>query len=63
MLGRRQLLNCLISIYELFDADEDRKILNELYIEDYLIWVQQVHPQTIKNYVSVIKSVSFVYLW
>lgn len=56
--GRRQLLNCLISIYELFEDDDDRRILNELYITDYLVWVQQVHPETIKSYVQLIESVS-----
>lgn len=57
-IGRRQLLNCLVSIFELFEADNDRGILNKLYINDYLIWIQQVHPETIANYLTFIESVS-----
>ncbi|KAK7604040.1 hypothetical protein V9T40_004313 [Parthenolecanium corni] len=59
-LGRRQILNCLVSMYELFDDDDDRKIFNKLYLEDYLIWIQQVHPQTIENYAKLIESCEFV---
>lgn len=46
-------------MYELFDDDDDRKIFNKLYLEDYLIWIQQVHPQTIENYAKLIESVSY----
>ncbi|XP_065200597.1 protein SHQ1 homolog [Planococcus citri] len=59
-LGRRQILNCLVSIYELFEEDDDRRILNELYISDYLIWVQQVHPETLKKYVQLIESCKLI---
>lgn len=56
-IGRRQILNCLVSVFELFEKDEDRKILNELYVCDYLVWIQQVHPVTIENYSKLIEAV------
>ena len=52
-------MNCLLHIHEIFDDDGDRRFLNELYMEDYLIWIQQVHPRTIANYSKHLHTVGF----
>lgn len=36
------LLSCLLDIYNMFNASEPRYILNQLYIKDYCIWIQQL---------------------
>lgn len=36
------LLSCLLEIYNMFNASEPRYILNQLYIKDYCIWIQQL---------------------
>lgn len=40
--GRKQLLKCLLDIHNALKRDADaRYILNELYIKDYMIWLQR----------------------
>jgi len=44
------LLTCLLDIHELFNSSEPRYVLNQLYIKDYCIWIQQLkstHFETI----------------
>ncbi|KAI8511147.1 Hsp90 cochaperone shq1 [Branchiostoma belcheri] len=38
--GRRCVLRCLLHIHRLLSADENKYILNDLYITDYCVWVQ-----------------------
>ncbi|CAH1264902.1 SHQ1 [Branchiostoma lanceolatum] len=38
--GRRHVLRCLLQIHRLLSADENKYILNDLYITDYCVWVQ-----------------------
>ena len=38
--GKRHVLKCLLQIYELMKDDERHYVLNELYINDYIIWTQ-----------------------
>lgn len=37
------LLTCLLDIYKMFNSNEPRYILNQLYIKDYCIWIQQLN--------------------
>jgi len=37
------LLTCLLDIHKLFNSSEPRYVLNELYIKDYCIWIQQLN--------------------
>lgn len=37
------LLTCLLDIYKLFNSSEPRYVLNQLYIKDYCIWIQQLN--------------------
>jgi len=36
------LLTCLLDIHELFNKSDPRYVLNQLYIKDYCIWIQQL---------------------
>lgn len=41
-LGRKKVLKCLFEIRRFFSASEPRYILNQLYINDYCVWLQKV---------------------
>lgn len=44
------LLTCLLDVYKIFNSSEPRYVLNQLYIKDYCIWIQQLkttHFETI----------------
>lgn len=36
------LLTCLLDVYKIFNSSEPRYVLNQLYIKDYCIWIQQL---------------------
>lgn len=36
------ILSCLLDIYKMFNLSEPRYVLNQLYIKDYCIWIQQL---------------------
>lgn len=57
-LGRRQILKCLLEMYVLFNNSEPRYLLNQLYIRDYLIWIQQVSETQIKSLSDALDKVS-----
>ncbi|XP_035675864.1 protein SHQ1 homolog [Branchiostoma floridae] len=38
--GRRRILRCLLHIHSLLSADDNKYLLNDLYITDYCVWVQ-----------------------
>lgn len=41
-LGKKYIVKCLCEIYTFFNSScEPRYVLNQLYIKDYLIWIQQ----------------------
>ncbi|XP_065183203.1 protein SHQ1 homolog [Sycon ciliatum] len=48
LLGRRQILKCLLEIRCLLQDDENRYLLNDLYITDYCVWVQRCSHSKIK---------------
>ncbi|MPC36998.1 Protein SHQ1 [Portunus trituberculatus] len=41
-LGRKKVLKCLFEIRRIFSASPPRYILNQLYINDYCVWLQKV---------------------
>ena len=56
--GRRWILRCLLEILNIFQCDENKYILNELYIKDYCIWIQTVrkkHLLSLSNELSKLK--------
>lgn len=40
MLGRKYIIKCLLEIHEMFNLNEPRYILNDLFIVDYIVWMQ-----------------------
>nr|CAD7442013.1 unnamed protein product [Timema bartmani] len=40
-LGKKQVLKCLLEVHSLFNSSEPRYLLNQLYIRDYCVWIQQ----------------------
>lgn len=50
--GCIHLLTCLLDIYKMFNSNEPRYILNQLYIKDYCIWIQQLKS---KHFETMIK--------
>lgn len=40
--GRQAVLRALLEMKELFDRDDARHILSTIYINDYIIWLQQL---------------------
>uniref|UniRef100_A0A1B6DBX3 Protein SHQ1 homolog n=1 Tax=Clastoptera arizonana TaxID=38151 RepID=A0A1B6DBX3_9HEMI len=55
--GRKQIIKCLLHIHKLFNESEPRYILNELYIKDYCIWVQNLSDSRIENLIESIQKV------
>lgn len=43
------LLTCLLDIYKIFNASEPRYVLNQLYVKDYCIWIQQLKSTNFEN--------------
>ncbi|CAH0721147.1 unnamed protein product, partial [Brenthis ino] len=44
--GKKFVIKCMINIYQLFNLSNDaRYILNQLYIKDYLIFLQKCRPE------------------
>ncbi|GFQ87140.1 protein SHQ1 homolog [Trichonephila clavata] len=40
LLGRKYIIKCLLEIHEMFNHNEPRYILNDLFIVDYIVWMQ-----------------------
>ncbi|GFY42303.1 protein SHQ1 homolog [Trichonephila inaurata madagascariensis] len=40
LLGRKYIIKCLLEIHEMFNQNEPRYILNDLFIVDYIVWMQ-----------------------
>lgn len=48
-LGKKHILKCLLEIYVMFNNSEPRYLLNQLYIRDYIIWIQKAFESQIKS--------------
>ncbi len=47
--GKKHILKCLLEIYVMFNNSEPRYLLNQLYIRDYIIWIQKAVESHIKS--------------
>ncbi|XP_034934864.1 protein SHQ1 homolog [Chelonus insularis] len=57
-LGKKSILKSLCEIHGLFNNSYDpRYVLNQLYIRDYLIWVQRLPEATIKEILGELEAV------
>nr|XP_018911113.1 PREDICTED: protein SHQ1 homolog [Bemisia tabaci]XP_018911114.1 PREDICTED: protein SHQ1 homolog [Bemisia tabaci] len=50
--GQTQIVKCLLTVYSLFLESEPRYLLNQLYIKDYIIWVQKVPDAKLASFRS-----------
>ncbi|XP_076231396.1 protein SHQ1 homolog isoform X2 [Calliopsis andreniformis] len=57
-LGKKYIIKRFCEIHSLFNNScEPRYILNQLYIKDYLIWLQQIHESLIESLDSLITDI------
>ncbi|CAL1285299.1 unnamed protein product [Larinioides sclopetarius] len=40
MLGTKYIMKCLLEMHEMFNLSEPRYLLNDLFITDYIVWIQ-----------------------
>jgi len=50
--GKKRLLKCLLDVFQLFAKSDPRYLLNQLYIQDYCIWIQNCNEETLKSLAS-----------
>ena len=57
LLGRKYVLKCLLHIQQIFNQSGDsRYILNDLYITDYCVWIQQVKQETFESLLHALEK-------
>ncbi|XP_078677362.1 protein SHQ1 homolog [Branchiostoma floridae x Branchiostoma belcheri] len=55
--GRRHVLRCLLHIHRLLSADENKYILNDLYITDYCVWVQAAGDKVFSSMAQALSDI------
>jgi hypothetical protein len=55
--GRKYIIKTFLKIRETFIDGDCRYILNDLYINDYLIWLQYISEDKLKNLAKCIEKV------
>ena len=61
--GKKYVIKRFCEIHELFNASyEPRYLLNQLYIKDYLIWLQQVPPAVIDSITPMLEAVRILFV-
>ena len=48
LLGRRQVLKCLLEIHALCREEDPWFLLNDLYLTDYCVWIQKARYKIIQ---------------
>lgn len=56
--GRRSVLKRFLLIHQLFNKSEPRYLLNQLYIQDYCIWIQKCSEETLASLGDSMTSVN-----
>ncbi|XP_076181661.1 protein SHQ1 homolog isoform X2 [Ptiloglossa arizonensis] len=57
-LGKKYIIKHFCEIHSLFNNScEPRYILNQLYIKDYLVWLQQIHESLLESLDSLIADI------
>eukprot|EP01029_Cantina_marsupialis_P031589 TRINITY_DN9149_c0_g1_i1.p1 TRINITY_DN9149_c0_g1~~TRINITY_DN9149_c0_g1_i1.p1 ORF type:complete len:164 (-),score=70.71 TRINITY_DN9149_c0_g1_i1:114-605(-) len=49
-LGRRVVLRCLLALKQIIAHDENKYVLNKLFIDDYCVWIQKVSKSKLKKF-------------
>ena len=57
--GRRKLVQCLLSVRQIFNLTEHHYILNDLYVTDYCVWVQHCSSCLIQSLAKELDKVVF----
>lgn len=57
-VGRRCLLKCLLDTHQLLIDADQHYILNDLYITDYCVWIQNVSDSLFKNFSKALNQVT-----
>jgi hypothetical protein len=60
--GRKLIIKCLIEIRQSFNDGDCRYILNDLYINDYCVWIQYVSERHIQNLAEYLENVILILL-
>jgi protein SHQ1 len=59
VLGPKGILVCLLDIYKLFNERDPYYLLNQLYIEDYAVWIQKVgSSSSLLSLISTLEKVT-----
>ncbi|XP_076647424.1 protein SHQ1 homolog isoform X1 [Halictus rubicundus] len=57
-LGKKYIIKRFCEIHDLFNnSPEPRYVLNQLYIKDYLVWLQQINESSIKSLDTLIADI------
>lgn len=56
--GRKQLVKALLQVHQMLLESEPRYILNQLYIDDMCMWIQQVDEVVITSLCDALQSLS-----
>ncbi|XP_067685245.1 protein SHQ1 homolog [Haliotis asinina] len=57
-LGRRQVLKCLLDIQTILTDTEQRYILNDLYINDYCVWIQGIRNEKLESLATALRKIN-----
>ncbi|XP_046581089.1 protein SHQ1 homolog [Haliotis rubra] len=57
-LGRRQVLKCLLDVQTILTDTEQRYILNDLYINDYCVWIQGIRNEKLETLASALRKIN-----
>lgn len=56
------VLKCFLQVHQLFNKSDPRYILNQLYIQDYCVWIQKSNDETLASLAESLASVTFGFL-
>ncbi|XP_076313606.1 protein SHQ1 homolog [Tachypleus tridentatus] len=56
-LGRNFVLKCLLKIHETLNDSDSRYVLNDLYITDYCVWIQNIKPKHLMSLAKALEKV------
>ena len=55
-IGKIWILQCLLNIRKILLADDNRYLLNDLYITDYIVWLQKQKADRIQSLSSKLNN-------
>lgn len=55
--GRKRIIKTLLNIREIFGKSDQKYLLNTLYIDHYILWIQTLPPNICHNYSNSLKLV------